>query len=504
MLIARKSNALTSRRASLGILAVAFFAAIVAVRSAYGQGQTPNIVIVYADDLGYGDVGCYGAKGFRTPRLDQLAREGKRFTDFYVAQPVCTASRAALMTGCYSNRVGLFGALNHQSDIGIAAAETLLPELCKSRGYATAIYGKWHLGHRAPFLPTRHGFDEFLGLPYSNDNGPLHPIVRGIPSLPLIENEKTVELDPDQSLFTRRFTDRAIQFVERNRDRPFFLYVPHVMPHVPIFASERFKGRTSGLYGDVIEELDAGIGELVDAIDRLGLAEKTLMIVASDNGPFLSYGEHAGSAGPLREGKLTTWEGGVRVPCIMRWKNHIPAGTVTREIASTLDLLPTIATLIGAELPAGKLDGLDIGKLIVGSTDARSPRRSFLYYAGDELQAVREGAWKLHVPHEYLTVAAAPGRNGKPSNFENLKPESMQLSGLRGIASRHGYKVASIGLALYNLVDDPGESRDVAAEHPDVVARLQQLVEQARADLGDSLTGRRGANVRPVGSVTAK
>jgi arylsulfatase len=270
---------------------------------------------------------------------------------------------------------------------------------------------------------------------------------------------------------------------------------------VPIFASEKFKGRTSRLYGDVIEELDAGVGELVDTIDRLGLAERTIVIFASDNGPFLSYGDHAGSAGALREGKLTTWEGGVRVPCVMRWKGKIPAGTNTDEIASTIDLLPTLAKLAGAELPTAKLDGLDIAGLLTGQNDAKSPRQSFYYYAGDELQAVREGAWKLHVPHEYLTVAAAPGKNGKPSNFENLKPESMQLSGLKGIASRHGYRVASTGLALYNLVDDPGEKRDVAAENPAVVARLQQLVEQARVDLGDSLTKRKGANVRPVGSV---
>ncbi|MBL8826406.1 MAG: sulfatase [Planctomycetaceae bacterium] len=461
----------------------------------------PNIVLIYADDLGYGDVGCFGAQGFQTPRLDRLAAEGKRFTSFYVAQPVCTASRAALMTGCYSNRVSLYGALNHQSNIGIHPDERLLPELLHDAGYATAIFGKWHLGHRAAFLPTRHGFDEFLGIPYSNDNGPLHPIMRDIPSLPLIANEETVELDPDQALFTRRFTDRAIQFVERNRERPFFLYLPHVMPHVPIFASPKFKGRTARLYGDVVEELDAGIGELVDAIDRLGLAERTLIVFASDNGPFLSYGDHAGSAGKLREGKLTTWEGGVRVPCVMRWKGSIPSGSVSHEIASTIDLLPTFMRWAGAAQPTAKLDGLDIRELITGPSETRSPRQSFYFYAGDELHAVRSGPWKLHVPHEYLTVAAEPGQNGKPSNFANLKPESMSLSGLRGIASRHGYRVVATELALYNLVDDPGEQQNIAEKLPAVVAELQQLVEQARVDLGDSLTKRRGANVRPVGSV---
>lgn len=480
-------------------LAVLLLHAMVAVTAELPK--QPNIVLIFVDDQGYGDVGCFGAQGFKTPSLDRLAQQGKRFTDFYVAQPVCTASRAALMSGCYSNRIGLFGALNHQSNIGIAESEILLPELCKSRGYATAIYGKWHLGHRDKFLPTRHGFDDFFGIPYSNDNGPLHPIVRDIPSLPMIENEKTVELDPDQSLFTRRLTERAVKFVESNRDRPFFLYVPYIMPHVPIFASAEFKGRTSGIYGDVIEELDHGIGQLVSTIDRLDLAERTLIIFATDNGPFLSYGDHAGSAGPLREGKLTTWEGGVRVPCIMRWPGQIAPGQVTNEMAATIDLLPTIAGLIGAELPTAKLDGLDIRELIVGPAGTKSPRQTFFYYAGDELQAVRHGPWKLHVPHEYLTVAGPPGTGGKPANFANLKPESMQLSGLRGIASRHGYQVASTGLALYNLHDDVGEKHDVAAEHPEIVKRLQELIEQARADLGDSLTGRQGANVRPVGKL---
>src|SRR5689334_870023 len=287
----------------------------------------PNIVLLFTDDQGYGDVGCFGATKFKTPNLDRMATEGTRFTSFYVAQPVCTASRAALMTGSYSNRVSLFGALNHESNVGIADSEWLLPEMLKAQNYATAIFGKWHLGHRQKFLPTHHGFDEFLGIPYSNDNGPLHPVVHTIPSLPLIDGDKTVELDPDQSQFTRRLTDRAVQFIERNKDRPFLLYVPYIMPHVPIFVSEKFRGQSgAGLYGDVIEELDSGIGEVLAAIKKNGLDDRTLVIFCSDNGPFLSYGNHAGSAGPLREGKLTTFEGGVRVPCIMRWPGQIPTG----------------------------------------------------------------------------------------------------------------------------------------------------------------------------------
>jgi len=480
-------------------------AALIAVSPCLVQAADPprpNIVLLFADDLGYGDLGCYGAQGIATPNLDRLAAQGTRFTSFYVAQPVCTASRAALMSGCYSNRISLFGALNHESNVGIAADERLLPEMLKDAGYATAIFGKWHLGHREAFSPLKHGFDEFLGLPYSNDNGPLHPVVRTIPGLPLIEGDKVAETDPDQSQFTRRFTDRAIAFIEKNKDRPFFLYVPHVMPHVPIFASAEFRGKSSaGLYGDVVQELDAGVGDVLAALDRLKLAEKTLVIFCSDNGPFLSYGNHAGSAGRLREGKLTTFEGGVRVPCLMRWPGKIPAGRVSPDLLSTLDLLPTFAGLAGGKISTNKIDGEDRWQLIAGLPDAR-PRGTFCYYAGDELQAVRSGRWKLHLPHEYLSPAQPPGKNGKPANFENLKPESMAMSGLRGIASRHGYVVKQIGLTLYDLETDIGETTDVAAQHPEIVARLQKLAESARADLGDSLTKRKGAGVRPCGTVS--
>ena len=477
--------------------------AMVGVAQAYqpSLGRDPNIVILFADDLGYGDVGCFGATDIRTTNIDRMAREGTRLTSFYVAQPVCTASRASLMTGCYANRVGLFGALNHQSNVGIADSEMLLPEICKHKGYATAIFGKWHLGHREPFLPARHGFDEFLGLPYSNDNGPLHPIVRTIPSLPLIDGERTVELDPDQSQFTRRFTERAVAFIERNKDRPFLLYVPHVMPHVPIFASDAFRGKSKrGLYGDVVEELDWSVGEILAAIKTHGLDEHTLVLFCSDNGPFLSYGNHAGSSGPLREGKLTTFEGGVRVPCVMCWPGIVPAGRTTDELVSTLDIVPTVAQLLGVELPKHKIDGVDVLPFLTGQTET-SPRQSFYYYAGDELQAVRRGPWKLHLPHEYLTPAEPRGKDGRPANFANLKPESMQMSGLRGIASRHGYLVRRLEQSLFNLDDDVGETTNVADKHPEVVRELLELAEQARADLGDSRTKQSGAAVRPSGKL---
>lgn len=471
-----------------------------AARSAEPSAK-PNIVLIFADDQGYGDAGCYGATDLETPNLDRLAREGTRFTNFYVAQPVCTASRAALLSGCYSNRVGMAGALNHTSTVGLNPRETLLSEMCRGQGYATAIYGKWHLGHQPPFLPTRQGFDEFFGIPYSNDNGPLHPVIRDIPALPLYENETVVERDPDQSQFTRRLTERAVRFIETNRARPFFLYLPHIMPHVPIFASDGFRGKSRrGLYGDVIQELDGSVGHILAALEKHGLDERTLVIYTSDNGPFLSYGEHAGSAGPLREGKLTTFEGGVREPCLMRWPGKIPPGRVCDEIASTMDLCVTLAGLAGAKLPDAKLDGINIAPLLFGRPGAKG-RDAFWYYSGDELHAVRQGDWKLHLPHEYLTVAAEPGKGGKPSNYGKLQPESIELSGIRGIASRHGYRVETIGLSLYNLKDDPGETKNVAQAHPDVVERLQLVAAAARADLGDSLTGAASKNIRPRGDI---
>lgn len=461
----------------------------------------PNVVLILADDLGYGDLGCFGATKIRTPHLDRLAREGMKFTDFYVAQAVCTASRAALLTGCYPNRVGLQGALNHTSPIGLHTDEVLLPEICRAQGYATAIFGKWHLGLPPYFSPLKHGFDEWLGIPYSNDNSKYHPVLAAeMPPLPLYDGERVVETDPDQAQFTRRFTGRAVNFIERHQAQPFFLYVPHVMPHVPVFASEKFRGQSaSGLYGDAVEELDWSVGEILAALARHGLDERTLVIFTSDNGPFLSYGAHGGRAGPLREGKLTAYEGGVRMPCIMRWAGTIPAGSECREPVMTIDLLPTMAALLGAERPPRKIDGRDILPLLRGEANAKSPHDALFFCSGDEFHAVRSGDWKLHLPHPYLTVLAEPGRDGKPSGWGTLKPQSIEASGVSGIASRHGYRVEQQALALYNLRDDIGEAHDVAAAQPEIVARLTALAEQARADLGDSLTGRKGAGVRQAG-----
>ena len=465
----------------------------------FAAERAPNVILIVADDLGYSDVGCYGAQDIRTPNIDRLAKEGARFTSFCVAQGVCTASRAAIMSGCYPNRVGLAGALNHTSTVGIHPDEILLPELLKAKGYATAHYGKWHLGTRPVFFPSLNGFDEWVGLPYSNDNGPLHPTVKGIPALPLYENDKVTERDPDQSTFTRVFTEKAVGFIAANKSNPFFLYVPHVMPHVPIFASEAFKGKSKrGLYGDVVEELDWSVGEIVKAVKENGLDDHTLVLFMSDNGPFLSYGNHAGRAAPLREGKLTTFEGGVRVPFIARWTGKVPAGRVCDELMTGLDLLPTIARLAGAELPEAKIDGVDLSALLFG-TSGEKGRESFAYYSGSELQAVRARRWKLHFAHDYLTVDGPPGKDGKPANFERMKPKSIEESGIRGIATRHGYRVARIERSLFNLQDDPGETKDVANDNPAVVKQLTELANDVRRDLGDALSGATGTGLRRPG-----
>lgn len=480
------------------------FALALALAASSLAVSPPNVVLIVADDLGYSDVGCFRPEGldmtFGTPNLDKLASEGTRFTNFYVSQAVCTASRASFMTGCYANRVGLQGALNHTSTNGLNPDEMTLAELCKGRGYATACYGKWHLG-LGSLGAEHHGFDEFFGLPYSNDNGPFHPTIKNMPPLPLMEGDKVIATDPDQSQFTRQFTDRALRFIRQNKDKPFLLYLPHVMPHVPIFASEKFKGRHGGLYGDVVEELDAGIGEVLAALKEHGLGENTLVIFFSDNGPFLSYGTHAGTARPYREGKLTAFEGGVRVPCLMRWPGRIPAGRTCAEMLSAMDLLPTLAALVEQPLPKVKLDGRNILPVLLNEPGAKSPHEALFFYSGSELHAVRSGPWKLHFPHPYLTVAAEPGRDGKPSNWANLKPDSITQSGVEGIASRHGYRVERIGLSLFNLDADPGEKTDVAPQHPNIVKRLSDLAETMRNDLGDALTDRKPTGAREAGRV---
>ncbi len=469
-----------SHRFTLLLLMVGIALALRPQARAAEPARPPNVVIIFTDDQGYGDVGCYGARGFETPNLDRMAREGIRFTDFYVAQAVCSASRAALLTGCYPNRIGILGALGPASKHGIHANERTIADVLKTRGYATAIYGKWHLGYQPPFLPTRHGFDDYFGLPYSNDMWPRHPTAK-FPDLPLIEGEKVVAYNPDQTQLTTWYTERAVKFIEQNKARQFFLYVPHNMPHVPLHVSAKFEGKSKqGLYGDVIMEIDWSVGEILAALKKHGLDEQTLVIFTSDNGPWLSYGSHAGSAGPLREGKGTTWDGGQREPCIMRWPGKIPAGAVCREPAATIDLLPTLARLAGAELPRQPIDGLDIWPLISAQAGARSPHEALYFYWDRHLQAVRSGQWKLHFAHPYRTLAGKPGGSeGKPA----------------------AYSQGETGLALFDLEKDVGETTNVADRHPQVVERLRRLADKARAELGDSATKQVGKGVRPAGSL---
>ncbi len=444
----------------------------------------PNIVIIFADDLGWGDLACFGAKRIRTPNLDKLAREGTRFTSFYASQPVCSASRASLLTGCYANRIGIHGALSPRSKTGLNTGETTLAEMLRDRGYATAIFGKWHLGDAPEFLPANHGFDEYLGLPYSNDMWPSHPTAKPgtYPPLPLIEGTHVAELMPDQTQLTKRYTGRAVDFIRKNRSKPFFLYLAHSMPHAPLHASAEFKGRSrKGLYGDVIEEIDWSVGEVLKALDELHLADNTWVIFSSDNGPWHSYGDHAGSAGPFREGKGSVFEGGVRVPCVMRWPGQIPSGRVCKEAAMTVDLFPTIASKVGGTLPAHRIDGLDIWPLIASVKGARNPHEAYaFYYNQGELQAIRSGAWKLLLPHK------ARGMRGRPGGHDGM-PAS--------------YNQIDVGLELYNLDYDPAEKVNVASKHPERIRILSLLVEQFRADLGDSLTHRTGAGLRAPGRV---
>jgi arylsulfatase A-like enzyme len=469
----------TSRMNLRRILLLAVFFLSLYLRSRAAEPARPNFVIIFTDDQGYQDVGCFGSPNIKTPRLDRMAREGMRFTDFYVGQPVCTASRAALLTGCYPNRVGLLGALGPRSKIGISDKESTIAQVLKTRGYATAIFGKWHLGDSPQFLPTRHGFDEYFGLPYSNDMWPNHPASpRSYPPLPLFRGDQVVGLMPDQTQLTTWYTEHAVRFIERHRDRPFFLYVAHNMPHVPLHVSGKFKGKSKrGLYGDVIMEIDWSVGQILDALKKNDLEEKTLVVFTSDNGPWLLYGNHAGAALPLREGKTTTFDGGLREPCIMRWPGKIPAGTVCRELAATMDLLPTLAKLAGAQVPGDRIiDGKDIWPLMSGQPGAKTPHDAYFYYWGRHLQAVRSGKWKLHLPHAF-DHPDPPGHDGAPGKY--VKRE--------------------IGPALFDLEADIGETTDVAGRNPDVVARLQTLVEKCRDDLGDSATGREGKNVRPPG-----
>ena len=443
------------------------------------------------DDMGYADIGPFGADGYETPHLNRMAKEGRIFTDFYVTQAVCSASRAGLMTGCYNVRVGIGGALGPNGTVGISENETTIGEIAKQKGYATACYGKWHLGHHRKFLPLQHGFDEYFGLPYSNDMWPYHPGVRHLemserikrwPHLPLIDGNEVVNAmvtPTDQEQLTTQYTERAVRFITDHKEEPFLVYLPHSMVHVPLYVSDKFRGKSKrGLFGDVMMEVDWSVGQILNTLRQHKLDNNTLVIFTSDNGPWLSYGDHCGSAGPLREGKGTMFDGGCRESCVMWWPGKIPAGTQCNIPAMTIDILPTVAHLIGAELPKHKIDGKNIWPLMAGHTAATSPHEAYFFYWANELQAVRSGKWKLHFPHTYRTMAGKPG-------------------GTDGIPGK--YSQGHIGLKLFDLESDIGETTDVATQHPDIVHRLSALAEKMREDLGDK--NRKGAGRRPIGKL---
>jgi len=418
----------------------------------------PNFIIIFVDDMGYGDIGVYGHPTIRTPHLNRMASEGVRFTQFYTGSSVCTPSRAALLTGRLPVRNGMthdrFRVLFPPSKGGLPASEITIPEALQDVGYVSAAIGKWHLGHVPGYFPTEHGFDQFFGIPYSNDMTPSASdlkIVQTYPPLPLIRGTEIIETEPDQRLLTRRYTEESVSFIRNNTDRPFFLYLPHTMPHVPLFASDKFEGASArGLYGDVIEEIDWSVGQILDVLRETGLDQRTLVIFTSDNGPWLTEGLEGGTAGLLRDGKGTTWEGGMRVPSIAWWPETIPAGKTSISLATTMDLMPTIVQLAGAKIPQDRImDGVDLMPIFLDPT--ASVREEVYFYRGTRLWAVRKGSWKLH----YITQSAYVG----DEPMEHDPP------------------------ILYHLDRDPRERFNVATEEPEVILEIQAIVDQHLAEL---------------------
>lgn len=433
------------------------------------RGDKPNVILIFADDLGYADIGCYGAKGFKTPNLDQMAAEGIRFTSFYTGCSVCSGSRTALLTGRHYQRVGVQPVLFPGSRTGLNPKEITIATLLKRLGYVTGIIGKWHLGHLDQYLPTRHGFDSYYGIPYSNDMSIDPENARFAKDVvfregmtaekartekpkggkaPLLRGEEIIEYPVDQSTLTRRYTEEATRFIASNKDKPFFLYLPHTMPHVPLHVSKAFQGRTKTLFGDVMEELDWSVGAVLKSVKHNGLDKKTLVIFTSDNGA------HQGSALPLRGKKATMYEGGFRVPCIVRWPGKIPAGVTTDEVAATVDMLPTLAKLAGGAAPTDRpIDGKDIRPLMFAEAGAKTPHDFYLFPHGKG--ALRSGPWKFY-----------PWQEGADAKKKDTPPP---LKGPK--------------VQLYDLSKDIAETKNLAEQHPEVVARLSTLFEQQMASI---------------------
>ncbi len=475
------------------VITASFF--ISSIGSYAQKTTTPNIVIIFMDDMGYGDPGCYGGGPYQTPNINALAAQGMRFTNFYAAQAVCSASRSAMLTGCYPTRIGISGALDERSKIALNPDEQTIAEVVKTVGYKTAAIGKWHVGSRPEYMPLRQGFDEFFGLPYSNDMWPVNydgmPYTdtssrrAKYPLLPLYEGEKVHKLIrtlSDQDELTTLYTQRAVKFINENKSHPFLLYLAHSMVHVPLGASPKFKGKSgAGLFGDVMEEVDWSVGEVMNALKKNGIDNNTLVIFTSDNGPWLTYGNHAGNTAGLREGKGTAWDGGLKVPCIMRWPGKIKPGTVAYNLATNMDILPTLASICHAKQPDKKIDGVILTDLLTGKPNA-NPRSEFVYYyERNNLKGIRNEQWKLVFPNisQTYNTPNAIGRDGFP-----------------GIFGRDTVK-----LALYNLFTDPGEERDVKDQYPQIVQQLTAIADRYRRELGDGLTNQVGTAVRPAAKV---
>jgi len=462
------------------------------------QSAPPNIVLIFVDDMGYGDIGPFGSTKNRTPNLDRMAREGMKLTSFYAA-PLCTASRTQIMTGCYAKRLSMPMVLGPVSNIGISSKEHTVADLLKKQGYATMIVGKWHLGDQPPFLPTKHGFDSYFGLPYSNDMNKTDQ--KGHPPLPLVRNDKPIEVitDAKQDFLEQRYTEAATQFIREQAaaKHPFFLYLAHTAVHVPLHPGPNFKGKSAnGPYGDWIEEMDWSTGQVFAALRELGITDNTLVFFTADNGPWLARYKDAGSAGPLRGGKGSTFEGGMRESAIAWWPGKVPAGATVDTVAGTIDLLPTFVKFAGGTVPTdNKIDGVDISEILLGKT-TESTRKAHYYFSKQTLEAVRSGPWKLAITPQDEHVVGSRGLIGAAGN------DASAAKGKRGkarAAKSHDTNTnTEPALRLYNLDTDIGERTNVAAQHPDIVAQLQALVAEMNKDLGAEGAG---PGVRPPGQV---
>ena len=442
------------------------------------NNNSPNIVFILADDLGYGDLSSYGSETIETINIDKLAENGVKLTSYYAAQPVCSASRAAILTGVYPNRIGIYNAFGPTSDSGISHNEYTLAEMLKDNGYKTGIFGKWHLGSKKEFFPTNHGFDEFYGILYSNDMWRWHPeYPEGYPQdLLLYRNENALKEIIDQSNLTKDITTESINFIEKNKDNPFFLYIAHPQPHVPLFVSEDFEDLTgNGLYADVITEIDYSVGRVLDKIEEIGLTENTIVVFTSDNGPWLSYGNHSGSSGIYREGKGTTWEGGVRVPSIIKFPNGLKPSEIDEPIMA-IDWMPTFANITRSKLSQNKIDGKDIWPLLSGEVNQSPHEKLYFYYRVNELHSIRMNDWKIQFSRTYRSLNGKKGgKDGIPVKYEmNLIDKN----------------------ELYNLKDDPQERIDVYDKFPEIAKKMEELAEKARVELGDNLKGRKGKGNR--------